>query len=160
MHYSSWLLQRPRPPPTLCRWCWIIPPSISTRLSDPDPHLRPALCFRSKVEQSFVAGTWDCLGRRSSLLLRVFLVRWARWGLLCLLRWWAGTDCHGSSHVCWRRAFMPLVASVQVGLRVQGIACCRVWQTRVGRTCNCSSLCHVSHKILAWCFCHTSNSSG
>ncbi|KAA8547938.1 hypothetical protein F0562_004367 [Nyssa sinensis] len=47
-----------------------------------------------------------------------------------------------------RRASVPLVASVSVGVRVKGVIGGRLWEACVGRTCDCFTLCAVSQGLL------------
>jgi hypothetical protein len=64
------------------------------------------------------------------------------------------------SHVCGLGASVPLVASVQVGVRVERVIGCWVWKARVGRTCDCFSQPAIPQGVLVGCFCYNSGPPG
>lgn len=98
------------------------------------PCPRPPQQARAEVEPRLPPRAWDGAGSRPALLLRAF----HRQGRdpLPLHGRRAGGHRHGAAHVRGRRASLPPVASVPAGVRVAGVARCRVREARVGPTCH------------------------
>lgn len=119
---------------------------------------RPAEQARAEVEPRIPPGAWDGAGCRPALLLRALHRSW--WDPLPVHGRRAGRNRDRAPYVRGRRALVPPVASVPSGVRVKGVAGGRLWEARVGRTCDRVALRPVPQGLLVRRLRNSSGASG